>query len=255
MRSSRREASDLNSSRAKPDEIWASKFTVAKILEPMECNTHKLKLIRELIPANPTLNREQRNLFLSTYRSATLKKRNGLRILRAIAEQQRKSGKIDRAQKLEELKNILQVELFDLCTEVHMMIDKYLYPETMDANSNAFYLKMNADFYRYEYEFASEANQQELASKARECYLKAMHISKESLQRGSALSLSLSLNYSVFLYEVENQKKQAIDTAQNALDESGILVHDGNDDDYSEAATTQQLLRENITMWTRDEGE
>ena len=47
----------------------------------------------------------------------------------------------------------------------------------------------------------------------------------------------------------------ALDIAQHALDESGILVNEDNEEDFAEATTTQRLLRENITIWTRDEGD
>ena len=102
------------------------------------------------------------------------------------------------------------------------------------------------------HEFANSADQIEYEHKAQEFYQKASEI---SLQKDSSLSLAISLNYSVFLYEVQKQKKKAIEVAQQALDESGILVNDGNDENFSESITMQGLIRENISAWTRDEAD
>lgn len=234
------------------EEQWYLKFDIIKILEPINCENDKLNIMRELIFSNPCFDKEQRILFLSTYRSATLPKRNGLRMLVAIADQQKHRGKNERAQKLDEIKLILRVDLFNLCNEVHQMIDKYLLPKASDQESQAFYYVMKADFFRYMHEFANSADQIEYEHKAQEFYQKASEI---SLQKDSSLSLAISLNYSVFLYEVQKQKKKAIEVAQQALDESGILVNDGNDENFSESITMQGLIRENISAWTRDEAD
>lgn len=243
---------NLNNQNPEPlsEEQWGLKFDTIKILEPINCDNDKLEIMRELIHSNPCFNHDQRILFLSTYRAATLPKRNGLRMLAAIANQQKHRGKNERAQKLDEIKSILQVDLFNLCNEVQQMIDDYLLPKASDQESNAFYFIIKADFFRYMHEFANAVEQIEYEKKANEFYQKASEI---SLQKDSPLSLTISLNYSVFLYEVLKQKKKAIEIAQQALDESGILVNDGNDENYSESITMQGLIRENISAWTRDE--
>lgn len=234
------------------EEQWYLKFDTLKILEPINCDNDKLEIMRELIRSNPCFNHDQRILFLSTYRAATLSKRNGLRMLVAIANQQKHRGKFERAQKLDEIKLVLQNELFDLCNEVQQMIDDYLLPKANDQESKAFYFIMKADFFRYIHEFTSEADRIEFEKKAEEFYQNAFEI---PLQKDSPLSLAISLNYSVFLYEVQKQKKKAIEIAQQALDESGILVNEGNDEDYSDSITMQRLIRENISTWTRDEAD
>lgn len=232
------------------EEQWQLKFDTLKILEPINCSNDKLKIMRELIYSNPCFNHDQRLLFVSTYRAATSSKRNGLRMLAAITDQQKHRGKSDKTQKLDEIRSTLQLDLFNLYNEVQQMIDNYLLPKASDSESKALYFLAKADFFRYMHEFANKTDQIEYEKNAEEFYQKAyeMPLSKES-----SLSLSISLNYSVFLYEVQKQKKKAIEVAQQALDESGILVNDGNDENFTESTTLQALLRENIFAWTRDE--
>lgn len=244
-----------DSSSRTSEDIFSTKFNVIKILRPLDCTSDKLDLIRELVVSNPHFNKEQRNLFLCVYRDATLPIRNGLRMLTAIEEQQKQKGNLERSTKINELILQLEVELFTLCNEVEEFIDKHLLPPVIDTDSKAFYYKMKADFYRYWFEFAKPENKEEFSKKADEFYQKAVDVAHQFLPGTSVLSLNISLNYSVFLYEVKNQKKMALDIAQHALDESGILVNEDNEEDFAEATTTQRLLRENITIWTRDEGD
>ena len=235
------------------EEERNQKYSILKDLENINCFTEKVSLLKELIISKPVLNKEQRNLFLNTYRGLISSKINGLRKLNVIEDQENRKGRMERVQKIEEIESMLKEELFEICKEVHSLIDDYLSPEAYDIPSSVFYLKMNGDFYRYECEFSSGEEHSELINKTTECYEKALKIAKESLKPESSLSISLNLNYSVFLYETLNRRKDAIKFANQALDESSMLIQERNDD-YHAAFAQRKLLQDNISYWTKQEG-
>jgi hypothetical protein len=62
--------------------------------------------------------------------------------------------------------------------------------------------------------------------------------------------LSISLNYSVCLYEVLGDRKQACDLAKNAFDAAIQKLDELDEASYKDATLIMQLLRDNLTLWT-----
>lgn len=230
--------------------------SLARILVGTDCHTDKVEIMKSLIKRPEPLNAEERSFILYAYRSMLQPKRHGLRVLKAIVDQQKARGNTERVQKLQESVTLITNEINTICNEGISLVSQYgLNKAEENPEAQAFYFKMKGDLYRYLCEDASIAERDAYANKANDCYEAATSNVKETNHTASSLSLSIALNKSVFLYEILNKKKEAIETAQHALDESGILVNDGNDDEFAEATMIQQSLRENLGLWTRDEGD
>ena len=67
---------------------------------------------------------------------------------------------------------------------------------------------MQGDYYRYKSEYAKGDALQSVTEDARAAYKKALEIAQE-LSTTDPVRLGLSLNYSVFLYEVDNNSSEA----------------------------------------------
>ena len=69
------------------------------------------------------------------------------------------------------------------------------------------------------------------------------------------IRLGLALNYSVFLYEVQSESMKACDLAKQAFDEAIAELDTLDEESYKDSTLIMQLLRDNLTLWTSDDGE
>ena len=93
--------------------------------------------------------------------------------------------------------------------------------KTFDAESLTFYNKTKADNFRYLCEFEEDEELKKVLLKANEYYSKAKEESK-GLKTSHPIRLGLSLNYSVFKYEIEENVEAALSISKLAF-ESAIL--------------------------------
>ena len=107
---------------------------------------------------------------------------------------------------LEKYKTRVENELKGKCEEVLKLLADHLLPAYKGKNneSEVFYLKMSADYYRYLAEFSNE--NQENGKKAQEHYQNAMDVAEETLNETHPTRLGLALNFSVCYYEILKQK-------------------------------------------------
>ena len=143
-----------------------------------------------------------------------------------------------------------------------------------------------ADYYRYLAEFASANAKAEYASKAEGAYKEVLAYSFSHLASPSRPALShllhlpaplpspsqatdkaaelapthpirlgLALNYSVFLYEVQAKNDEACGLAKQAFDDAIAELDTLDEESYKDSTLIMQLLRDNLTLWTSDEGD
>ena len=66
------------------------------------------------------------------------------------------------------------------------------------------------------------------------------------------------MNFSVFYYEVLNDPTKGCQLAKQAFDDAIADIEQLEEEQYKDATTIMQLLRDNLTLWTselQDEGE
>ena len=66
------------------------------------------------------------------------------------------------------------------------------------------------------------------------------------------IKLGLALNYSVFYYEVKNDPGIACQLAKKAFDDAIADIDQIEEDQYKDATTIMQLIRDNLTLWTSE---
>lgn len=148
-------------------------------------------------------------------------------------------------------KTTIENEIEKICDEVVELLDKYLIPKANTPETEVFYLKMKGDYYRYFAECVTGDKNKEAGEKGHEAYKKATE-KAEGLATTNPTRLGLSLNYSVFLYEIINSPEQACKMAKTAFDSAIGDLEQLEDTDYKESASIMQLLRDNLTLWTAD---
>jgi 14-3-3 protein epsilon len=170
-----------------------------------------------------------------------------------------------------------QTELNDICAEILALLTDHLIKPELDTQSQVFYYKMAGDYYRYLSEFQRDAELDTSKDAADKMYTKAMEIADVGvpdlvgtrpqvgnpphnrdpmlpLEKTNPIRLGLALNCSVFYFEVMERSQKACDLAREAFDKAVAELEKADDATYKDATLIMQLLRDNLTLWTDEEG-
>jgi len=112
---------------------------------------------------------------------------------------------------------------------------------------------MVGDYYRY----MAENAQGDRLNAARDGALKSYKDAEEAcatLPACNPIKLGLSLNSSVFYYEVMQDNKKACDLAEKALQEAMAKIDEVEEEVFREAKSIIELLKENLTLWKEEAG-
>jgi len=129
------------------------------------------------------------------------------------------------------------------------MINNDVLAKDCEAEPKAFFVKMVGDYYRYIAENAKDGLLEEVKNKALESYDQANNI---ELPPCNPIKLGLALNFSVFHYEVMKNHKAACELADKALQEALDKIDELEEDDFRDAKSIIELLKENLTLWKEE---
>ena len=130
-----------------------------------------------------------------------------------------------------------------------MILDKVL-AKPCEGESKAFFVKMVGDYYRYICENAGEDIIAAVRDNALKYYKNANEI---QLPPCNPIRLGLALNFSVFHYEVMKNHKAAVELADLALQEALDKIDELEEEDFRDAKSIIELLKENLTLWKEEE--
>ena len=190
---------------------------------------------------------DERNLLSVAFKNLISSKRAACRTIAAI-EQNPKYSKFSDA--LAKYKDTIESQLTADCEKVVKMIQDKVLAKECDGEAKAFFVKMVGDYYRYIAENVKEAKLEEVKQKALQAYDEANAI---TLPPCNPIKLGLALNFSVFHYEVMKNHKAACDLADKALQEALDKIDELEEDDFRDAKSIIELLKENLTLWKEEE--
>ena len=130
------------------------------------------------------------------------------------------------------------------------MINSKVLSKSCEGEPKAFFIKMVGDYYRYIAENAKGDNLEKVKQAALAAYNSANEI---NLPPCNPIKLGLALNFSVFHYEVMKNHKQACELADKALQEALDKIDELEEDDFRDAKSIIELLKENLTLWKEEE--
>ena len=111
---------------------------------------------------------------------------------------------------------------------------------------------MKGDYYRYISEYTTGEEYKEAGNNAHEAYKSATEEAVKQLKTTHPIRLGLALNYSVFFYEVKSDPGEACKIAKQAFDDAIADIDQIDEDQYKDATTIMQLIRDNLTLWTSE---
>lgn len=124
---------------------------------------------------------------------------------------------LDKKKIIKEYINKIDNELKELYYELIKKIDNILLPSSTDTESKSFYLKIEADYYRYIAEISSGDEVEKLCQKSAQTYENAYNETIRELPPTHPLRLSILLNYSTFQYDFMKNPEMACETAKMVL--------------------------------------
>lgn len=204
---------------------------------------------------------EERNLLSVAYKNQVGARRTSWRILAKILhDEQIEQGGADGAGKLAIINEyivMVESELNSICDDLLQLLERYLLVERADEpeDSRVFFLKMKGDYLRYKAEIAKEATIGKISEEAHTAYQTALDIATSSLSKTNPTRLGLALNYSVFCFEILNQKSMAVDMGKQAFDGAISELDSLSEESYKDSTLIMQLLRDNLSLWTTEYAE
>lgn len=198
---------------------------------------------------------EERNLLSVAYKNTIGPKRTALRIMSGIAEKEKNKGG-ERLSTVQSYSRKIEEEIRAIAADV-MEVTKDLIEHCSTSDGKIFFYKMQGDYYRYLAEFEKDEARAEAAENSRKCYQTAFSLAKAELMPTHPIRLGLVLNFSVFYYEIAEDREAACKLGREGFDEALSQLEDMGEDS-KDSTLIMQLIRDNLTLWqpeNDDDGE
>ena len=224
------------------------KIFLARVAEQAERFEDMVDFLQQVLEIKGgEVNPDERNLLSVAFKNLISSKRAACRTISAI-EQNPKYAKFNDA--LTKYKTTIEVQLHDDCQKIINMIESKVLAGQCNDEAKAFFVKMVGDYYRYIAENAKDETLEDVKAKAKRAYEEANAI---VLPACNPIKLGLALNFSVFNYEVLKDHTKACELADNALQSALDKIDELEEDDFRDAKSIIELLKENLTLWKEEE--
>lgn len=228
---------------------------IAEQADRMEDMKEYILQVVKSLPKGSHLSVEERSVLSTAYKNILSPKRNARRTLDALIQKEKKDSC---GECCTEIKKLMEYEMLCICAEVIDVINKYLLVESdstpEDIDDRLYYLKMQGDYYRYEAEFLEDDLRSDAVKHSQECYERALReATTHKVPACNSTLLGLYLNYSVFLYEITEQRELAMTLASKAFDDATDLLRAAPEKETKDASLILQLLSDNLKLWSSEQ--
>jgi len=238
------------------DEDRESKVYLAKLCEQAERFDEMVEHMKAVAQMPKELSVEERNLLSVAYKNVIGARRASWRVISSIEGKHRgQDSAADQLTLIRDYKTKIETELESICNEILKIIESELIPNSTTGEGKVFYYKMTGDYHRYLAEFQEGDVRKKSASDALEAYQRASDLANQDLPPTHPIRLGLALNFSVFYYEILNSPERACNLAKSSFDDAIAELDTLSEESYKDSTLIMQLLRDNLTLWTSDQGE
>ncbi|KAF9026500.1 hypothetical protein BGZ52_006687 [Haplosporangium bisporale] len=228
---------------------------MAKVAEQSERYDEMVSYMKEITKHHVQLTLEERNLLSVAFKNLVGARRASWRIVTSIEGKEASNNNTERVEHLKPYRAKIEDELNLTCADILRILDEDVIPfvDSDDKDEcNVFYYKMKADYYRYLAEFSSGDKRAQATEDAKKAYVTATE-SSGNLHCTHPIRLGLALNYSVFMFEILEDRQLALTTAKTAFDEAVSALESLEETSYKDAALIMQLLRDNLSLWAAED--
>ena len=222
-----------------------------KLFRDTENYPDMVKAMNKYIELNPKLLKDEKKLLCDAYKNIISDKRNSLHILSSLSLKE-ESKQTNKMHEILIIKEKIQSELKTIFQDIHSIIDRYLIPNAQDSESKILYMKLKADYFRYHCEFAEGDEFEEVSNNARKMYKQTFDLAEKELPLYNEVRLGLILNYSVFEYDIMDNKNEGYEMALKTYNDTMKILDDVEKKRASENLLLIQLIKENINIWSNE---
>jgi hypothetical protein len=201
------------------------------------------KFMRELIelitPTKSKLTNDERDLLTVAYKNVIHSRRVSKVALNGATDE-------DQVALIDVYKNQIHDEISIFCREVLTLLEVLISIHTDLDETRVVYFKMKGDYYRYLAESKPSADTEQ---KAESAYLTAYNLALSISNPLSNVRLGVALNYSVYFYDILNDREKAIELSTAAHNMAIETIAIGTKT-HKDSCLILQLLKDNITLWT-----
>eukprot|EP00658_Telonema_sp_P-2_P078269 TRINITY_DN7293_c0_g3_i1.p1 TRINITY_DN7293_c0_g3~~TRINITY_DN7293_c0_g3_i1.p1 ORF type:complete len:295 (-),score=119.79 TRINITY_DN7293_c0_g3_i1:318-1202(-) len=237
---------------------------MAKLAEQAERYEDMVKYMRRIVELGikaSELSVEERNLLSVGYKNMMSVRRTAWRTVQQYLEKNMADDADAKADKDRQYSLHISQEVFRIIDEVRdEVVAKYVSGMSATDNTDVadievlvFFKKMEGDYNRYGAEITE--GDDALRAKYKEAAQKAYSDAQECAQKlpsTNPIRLGLALNFSVFHYEICDEKTLASEIAKGAFDCAIDHLDTLGDDEYKDSTLIMQLLKDNLTLWNAD---
>jgi 14-3-3 protein epsilon len=214
--------------------------------ERYEDTCHHVNLYaQELVRDKKSLTVEEKNILDGAYKRVSATLRETIKTLSELIKQS--TNEVFKSA-LQGYKKEAEAKLSLVCNEMLNLLETFLIPAAQRTSSYETlicYRTMAGDYHRYLAKHVSES-----VHKAGAYYEQAYVAAQEHLSVTSGVRLGVANNYSVFCYEVLNDKERACSLSQIALDGGAAEIDTLDSSEYNECMCTLQVLMTNCKLWS-----
>lgn len=225
---------------------------IAKLAEQAERYDDMATTMHSVTEKGQELGNEERNLLSVAYKNVVGARRSSWRVISSI--ESKTEGSERKQSMAKEYRQKIENELKEICNEVLNLLENFLIKNATNPESKVFYYKMKGDYFRYLAEVATGEERQGVVDNSETAYSAATKLADEDLATTHPIRLGLALNYSVFYYEIKNDPDRACQLAKKAFDDAIAALDDLAEESYKDSTLIMQLLRDNLTLWTSEQG-
>ena len=229
---------------------------LARICHLSGLSEETLKYIEEVIKLkNGDLTDEERNLLFSSLKKLINFRRESWRTVNALESKEIKNQS-SLLPRVTQLKQSLVEEIKQYVNKGIELIDNYLFKSAKTDELKLIYSKTKGDYIRYIIELTPKEKEEEinlLKEQADDNYRIAL--SKcYVLSDLNTNKIGLFLNYTVFLYEIMKDYKNAYIIANNAYEKTMKTINDENIDITLQKDLNNliNLIKDNVTKWSEN---
>ncbi|KAF9443600.1 14-3-3 protein [Macrolepiota fuliginosa MF-IS2] len=225
---------------------------MAKLAEQAERYEEMVDNMKRVALKTQQLSVEERNLLSVAYKNIIGARRASWRIVCSIQKKEQEKGNDAQVRLIQRYREKIESEPIVICEDILEVLEKHLIPNATPGEQKVFFLKMKADYHRYIAEFATGDKRKDHSDKALNAYKVATDLSVTELPPTNPIRLGVSLNLSLFYYEILNTPDRACQLAKQAFDEAIAELATLSEDNYKDSTLIMQLLRDNLVLWTSD---
>ncbi|XP_039016801.1 14-3-3-like protein [Hibiscus syriacus] len=195
---------------------------------------------------------KERNLLSVAYKNVIGARRASWRIISSIEQKEEGPGNIDHVSVIREYRAKIEAELSEIYAGILKLLKKKLVSAAGTGDSKVFFMNMKGDYHMYLVEFKTGDDRKAAAENTLTAYKSAQDIATAELAPTHPIRLGLTLNFSVFYYEILNSPDRACTIAKQAFDEAIAELDTLGEESYKDNTLIMQLLRDIITLWALD---